>query len=871
MTTTAIYKGVEVSADVAACIRYMGQVDEYREALQKLQAVWDNLALLGQLSGAGIDIGETRAGFEGLSTRLLGSLAAELRRKTQIDIRFRAQVAIDILVRNLFERTADIGFLAMDTDLAEFCEQGEGAGGGASRDRIVARMQEYVRKYSVYHDVILLSPEGRVLARLDERADVTDSQDPLIAQALQAQAPYIEVYGPTDLAPGAGPQLIYAYRVMAVDGSRPVGVLCLCFRLQNECERIFANLRRPGDWTLIALVDAQGCVVASSDTHHVPPGARFEFTPGEGERLFRFGGRAYIAATRETVGYQGYGGPGWRGHAMVPVEHAFDADEAAVSAGLDAAVLSELLASEQLFPQTLREIPALADSIRSNLTRAVWNGNIRQGKAAGAGNHVFSKALLWEIGRVGGRTRDVFARSIRHLNETVVSSMLDDCGAQAALAIDIMDRNLYERANDCRWWALTSLFRATLSQPEVSAADGERMCAVLDAINRLYTVYTDLLLFDRSGRVVAVSNAASRGLVGRALDDEWVAHTLRLRDTQQYAVSTFAPTPLYADRSTYVYCAAVRDVRGQGNVGGVAIVFDSEPQFEAMLSDALPRDQGGAVREGCLGLFVQRDGRIVASTDRRYPVGDRFELHERVRALAAGEQVSMIVRLDGALWALGARMSSGYREYKSSADEYRNDIVALILVPLTAACGEAVRAPAVTDEATQRWSWPQAAGDEERIEVATFYIGGNWYGLPSTAVESAIEADRLIRMPGAAALGGMILYGDEAIPVYDLPELRGAFTAQGGTRQIVVLRPAAGGAPFGLLVDQLGDIPELPSSAVRPVQMLSERVADLLDGLVTPIAREPGANVPMLLLVSVERLRARVQGRQVPSVVALAS
>ncbi|MDQ7068951.1 MAG: hypothetical protein Q9M40_13855 [Sulfurimonas sp.] len=31
------------------------------------------------------------------------------------------------------------------------------------------------------------------------------------------------------------------------------------------------------------------------------------------------------------------------------------------------------------------------------------------------------------------------------------------------LAIDIMDRNLYERANDSRWWALTPLFIEELS------------------------------------------------------------------------------------------------------------------------------------------------------------------------------------------------------------------------------------------------------------------------------------------------------------------------------------------------------------------------------------------------------------------------
>ena len=36
--------------------------------------------------------------------------------------------------------------------------------------------------------------------------------------------------------------------------------------------------------------------------------------------LIDFGGREYIACTCEATGYQGYAGPGWRGHVMVPAE-----------------------------------------------------------------------------------------------------------------------------------------------------------------------------------------------------------------------------------------------------------------------------------------------------------------------------------------------------------------------------------------------------------------------------------------------------------------------------------------------------------------------------------------------------------------------
>jgi len=106
------YKGIEVDASLAPLIGRMESVEEYREMLQNLQSVWDNLTLLGQLSGTGTDMSGTRQAFASLTAALLNNLGVETRRKMVLDMESKAQVAIDIMVRNLFERTADTGFLA---------------------------------------------------------------------------------------------------------------------------------------------------------------------------------------------------------------------------------------------------------------------------------------------------------------------------------------------------------------------------------------------------------------------------------------------------------------------------------------------------------------------------------------------------------------------------------------------------------------------------------------------------------------------------------------------------------------------------------------------------------------------------------------
>lgn len=853
----AVYKGVDIADELSTYVRHMAQVDEYREALSALQAVWDNLTLLSEMSGTGIDIGSTRASFASLASRLIGSLAAELQRKRAIDIGFRAQVAVDILVRNLFERTADIGFLAMDRDFCAYAERASADAdfAASARPSIVDRMREYVRKYSVYDDIVLLDPAGRVLARLDESQAVTLSQDPVVAAALHGRDAYVERYAMSDLAPGDGPRLVYAWRMLDETGGRAVGVLCLFFRLDNECARIFANLLTPRDWTVIALLDDANRVVASSDPVQLPPGVALNL---DESRPLRFAGREYVAATRETVGYQGYHGPGWRGHAMVPVEHAYGDDDTNGDA-LPAALLSSLMSSARLFPAALREIPLQAGRIQAALNCAVWNGNLKRSRAASgesAAAPSFARTLLWEIGRVGARTRDLFSRSIRDLSATVVSGTLRDCEAQAALAVDIMDRNLYERANDCRWWALTSLFRTTLAIDQHSTTDIDRLCEVLAAINSLYTVYTDLLLFDRSGKVMAVSNAARRGLIGRRLDGDWVRRTLDLRNPQQYCVSAFERSGLYDERHTYVYCAAVRHPQGRDNVGGIAIVFDSEPQFRAMLEDALPRDARGADGCGALGLFVTPDGIVLASSDGSCAPGTRLEMWPGLSELQPGASSSRIVQWRGLPHALGARMSSGYREYKSAEDSYHNPVLSLVLVPLSTADDTGINAEAA--EETPAYSWPAGSPGEAVMDIACFRLGKTTYALPTCCIEDARPLGERVPLPGARSpIAGLTEWRGQSLPVFDLVELRDGQCSARTDAQLVVVRPAESQPPFGLLVDALGDIPTIARDKVLPVPFVGSGVAAYVDGLLAPPVTAGPEAAPVLLL-GIDKLLAQL-------------
>jgi chemotaxis signal transduction protein len=837
----------------------MSDVEGYREELHNLGSQWDLLTILGQMSGTGTDMTGTRKGFQRLTSELLVQLGLETLKKTTQEIAGKAQVAVDIVIRNLFERTADIGFLATDDDIREFLievtdfnrqigeldagskELGELEEIRASKtERMVARFREYVAKYSVYYNIILMDTSGNVLAQLDQDNKVESSNDPLIVESLTTNGEYVEVFRHSDLLESRDSSLLYAYRMTETNDpeSRQLGVLCLCFRFENEMEGVFRNLGSDNDWSVMTLLDKTGRVIASSDAHHIPLGAVLDIDHEAKFKVVPFAGRQYLATTCATKGYQGFYGLGWYGHAMIPIEHAFNqSGSSGLRQSVEQSVLEAVMNDPRLFSGELRSIPLQAEHIQRELERTVWNGNVRESDGQ-------SKVLLWNISDAGARTKMVFEQSIGNLHETVVSGILNDVEFQATLAVDIMDRNLYERANDCRWWALTSAFRKILSKPDISTLDAETIGSILGYINGLYTVYTNLFVYDASGRILAVSNQSEAKIVGTVFSDDLAHETLHLDSSQAYAVSPFETTPLYGGRHTYIYGAAITDNARAGRcVGGIGIVFDSEPQFHEMLMDSLPRNEQGEVLEGCFGVFADRRARVISSTNERFLPGDTLNVDGQFFNLPNGGGGSKIIEFEGSYYAVGAKVSAGYREYKVE-DGYDNDVIGLVFVPL-AEVSEMPRNAVRRREIGMGVSHQRSTG-MDCIELATFYIGDKWLGINVNHVDEAVNSDGLTTIPGAPEyVVGKFVYNDELITVIDIrTQLKLPVKEFDPNSPVVVVR--ADGANIGIVVDALGEIPEICMDRVDRGNSVLDSSKSYVDCIIKP---ELHSDIKELLVV----------------------
>lgn len=785
--------------EVETLLPYMRDVTRCEMSLRELNLMWSLIEASAKMNCPQDartilpTMAATRTQFGQMERDLVSSLVLEKLRNAIGQVQTRAQYVIDIVVRNLYERTADVGFLATDPDLCHFV-----ANPVDDEGRIVRRLQEYRHKYTVYDEILLLDTDGQVLAQTDSASPVDASRDPLVPATL-ASGTYLETFRATDLRPGSPQALIYSRRMQRPGAGQSVGVLCMSFNFQQEMQGIFASHGDPSGRSVMLLLDAQHRVIASSDEGWMPLGLTVPVNREGRAGAFIHQGRFYLIATHASPGYQGYPGPtGWLGQVMMPLDVAFDQSGSASTDALPPALLQGLLSHAGTFCPPLHDIMVAAQRIQ----RIVWNGQVM---TAGSERDMSQlKTVLEQISETGHRSSKLFRESIDALYQTVLGTGLTQAGYTARLLVDLLDRNLYERADDCRWWALNPQLREGMAAPDASACASMRQ--VLDYINSLYTVYTRLYLYDAQGAILVSTGTPLPD--GARVTPETLAKVMALTDTQHYHVEGFGPHPLYADAATYVYHAAIRHPQDPKRViGGIGLVFDSAPELRAMLDGAVSR------KADTHALFVSPQGRVLASTHPDHPVGSPWTHPVPNTQVARGQFDTQIGVHAGQYAVVATSTSAGYREFKTS-DGHRDDVQAVVIRHFGAvhAHGGAAGDAGVLLDAASHGSGPTQ-------EYATFLLDGQLMALHARHVLEAVSASdlRRVSMTRGSTCVGMVARqaaGESGyVWVHDLAQLLGRAPVH-GDGQVLILR--VGAHTCGLLVDELHAVAEFEDSSVVP-------------------------------------------------------
>lgn len=268
--------------------------------------------------------------------------------------------------------------------------------------------------------------------------------------------------------------------------------------------------------------------------------------------------------------------------------------------------------------RTIKQVTAATSILALNaLVESNRAGEVGRGFAVVA-NEV--KSISGLINKVTQELESELSANINELSdlgEAMVMHVRGNRLADLSLnMIEIIDRNLYERSCDVRWWATDSAMVDCLAQHSDATARyaNKRLGVILDS----YTVYLDLWVANAEGVVVANGrpDRYSQAIGTDVRNSQWFHDAMTTRDGSDFAVADVSAIDALEGATVATYSTAIREggeVNGKA-IGALGIFFDWEPQARAVV-DGVRLTEDERKRTRC--MLIDSRGRIIAASDGR--------------------------------------------------------------------------------------------------------------------------------------------------------------------------------------------------------------------------------------------------------------
>ena len=298
------------------------------------------------------------------------------------------------------------------------------------------------------------------------------------------------------------------------------------------------------------------------------------------------------------------------------------------------------------------------------------NAKMEATRAGGQSGKAFS-VVAQAIQNVSYQTADVARRlsrethetvqELRQINQILATTVLGERLSDLALNhIDLVDRNLYERTCDVRWWATDTSVVQACSEPSSTNLEfaTRRLGQILDS----YTVYFDIIICDLEGRVLANGRPRQFNSVGSChADKTWFRTAVACTRGDQFGFRSVSSSNLVNNQRVLIYSCGVREggvINGR-LIGVIAIIFRWDALAQVVVENC---PLYVAESERTRVCIVDQQGMILADTDRLF--GLELNIPNR-QEIFRGKKNHAPYQSDGKEFMVGHAFSPGFETYST--------------------------------------------------------------------------------------------------------------------------------------------------------------------------------------------------------------
>ncbi|MBN9542257.1 MAG: methyl-accepting chemotaxis sensory transducer [Alphaproteobacteria bacterium] len=288
--------------------------------------------------------------------------------------------------------------------------------------------------------------------------------------------------------------------------------------------------------------------------------------------------------------------------------------------------ISEILS---IIYEKVEKFANINEKIATQTTLLSLNANI---EAARSGEHGKGFAVVADevktLAKNSSTTAKAFRQEVMEVLEKakVISGDLEErsdsmeylrLSEMCKTLVQLIVRNLYERTADVRWWATDTSLVDAITNPTEHNINFAR--DRLGIINSFYSVYLNLVLVDKTGKVVATSNKNRFPELKNAdlSHVEWVKDAFNTKSGTEYITVDIYNDKYHENQLVSVYATAIRE-NGKSNgevIGALGVFFDWEHQSKIIVEDepSLNRDEWHKTEV----MLLDNKYRIIASSTKK--------------------------------------------------------------------------------------------------------------------------------------------------------------------------------------------------------------------------------------------------------------